>query len=128
VKEVAESIIPESVKYTQEDLPMVGADERKVAQIFRNLFDNAIQHGEPTMIDVSVELLDDVYHIRVKNDGKTIPKELRTKIFLRGFTTSKMGQGFGLAIVKRLVEAHGWSIKLLNERETTFELKIPVSK
>ncbi|MFX1484309.1 MAG: PAS domain S-box protein, partial [Promethearchaeota archaeon] len=45
VKEVAESLIPENVEYAQAQLPVVKADERKVSQIFRNLFDNAIKHG-----------------------------------------------------------------------------------
>ncbi|MBY8996941.1 MAG: PAS domain S-box protein [Candidatus Thorarchaeota archaeon] len=125
VKEVADSIIPASVSYSQEGLPVISADQRKVAQIFRNLFDNAIQHGQPSRIDVRSTKTDGAYRIRVTNDGKTIPEIQRSKIFLRGFTTSKKGQGYGLAIVKRLVEAHGWTIKLLNERETTFEIGIP---
>ena len=128
VKEVAESIIPEHVNYSQADLPTVKADERKVAQIFRNLFDNAIRHGEPSSIEVNVEITDGIYQIRIKNDGKPIPQEMRSKIFLRGFTTSKSGQGYGLAIVKRLVEAHGWTIKILDERETTFQIDIPISE
>jgi PAS domain S-box-containing protein len=128
VKEVAESIIPEHVNYSQADLPTVKADERKVAQIFRNLFDNAIHHGEPSSIEVNVEITDGIYQIRIKNDGKPIPQEMRSKIFLRGFTTSKSGQGYGLAIVKRLVEAHDWTIKILDERETTFQIDIPISE
>ncbi len=126
VKEVADSIIPENVCYSQEELPMVSADQRKVAQIFRNLFDNAIQHGQPRTIDVRVSKTDMVYRIKVTNDGKAIPATQRSKIFQRGFTTSKNGQGYGLAIVKHLVEAHGWTIKLLNERKTTFEIEIPI--
>lgn len=126
VKEVADSIIPESVSYSQEELPVVIADQRKVAQIFRNLFDNAIQHGQPGRIDVRARETENAYRIRVTNDGKIIPEIQQSKIFLRGFTTSKNGQGYGLAIVRRLVEAHGWTIKLLNERETTFEIEIPV--
>ncbi|MFW9805383.1 MAG: PAS domain S-box protein, partial [Candidatus Thorarchaeota archaeon] len=128
VKEVANSIIPNNVKYKQEDLPMVKADQRKVQQIFRNLFDNAIQHGQPNRIHVEFEKIDDVYLIRVANDGKAIPESLRSKIFLRGFTTRRTGQGYGLAIVKRLVEAHGWTISLLNERETIFEIEIPLKE
>ena len=126
VKEVADSIIPENVYYSQEELPMVSADQRKVAQIFRNLFDNAIQHGQPRSIDVSVSKTEMVYRIKISNDGKAIPETQRSKIFQRGFTTSKSGQGYGLAIVKHLVEAHGWTIKLLNERKTTFEIEIPI--
>jgi signal transduction histidine kinase len=126
VREVADSIIPESVSYSQDELPVVSADQRKVAQIFRNLFDNAIQHGRPSKIEVKATKTDGACRISVANDGKTIPEPLQSKIFLRGFTTSKNGQGFGLAIVKRLVEAHGWTIKLLKERETTFEIEVPV--
>ncbi len=125
VKEVADSIIPQSVDYLQEELPVVNADQRKVAQIFRNLFDNAIQHGQPKRIEVKGVKTDGAYRIRITNDGKIIPDFQRSKIFLRGFTTSKNGQGYGLAIVKRLVEAHGWTIKLLAERVTTFEIVIP---
>ncbi|MFX1578423.1 MAG: PAS domain S-box protein [Promethearchaeota archaeon] len=125
VKEVADSIIPESVSYSQDELPIVSADQRKVAQIFRNLFDNAIQHGQPSMIEVTSERTDGAYLVKVINDGKTIPAVERSKIFLRGFTTSKNGRGYGLAIVRRLVEAHGWTIMLLPERTTTFQIKIP---
>ena len=127
-EEVADSIIPESVSYSQDDLPEINADRRKVAQIFRNLFDNAIQHGQPNKIEVRLIRTDGAYRIKVVNNGKIIPEIQRSKIFLRGFTTSKTGQGYGLAIVKRLVEAHGWAIRLLDERETTFEIEIPVSK
>jgi two-component system cell cycle sensor histidine kinase/response regulator CckA len=126
VREVAESTIPDNIEYSQDGLPVVDADQRKVAQIFRNLFDNAVQHGQPSKIVVSTTTSHEAHQIRVTNDGKAIPETLRTKIFLRGFTTSKKGQGFGLAIVKRLVEAHGWTIKLLKDKETTFEIEIPI--
>ncbi len=125
VKEVANSIIPENISYSQEELPVVSADSRKVAQIFRNLFDNAIQHGQPRRIEVTAAKTDREYRIRIMNDGKSIPELQRSKIFLRGYTTSKNGQGYGLAIVKRLVEAHGWTIKLLPKAITTFEIEIP---
>ncbi|MFW9786466.1 MAG: PAS domain S-box protein [Candidatus Thorarchaeota archaeon] len=126
VREVAESIIPDNVAYSQDNLPIVHADQRKVAQIFRNLFDNAIQHGQPNRIEVTSTKKNQTFLIRVINDGKTIPDALRSKIFLRGFTTSKNGQGFGLAIVRRLVEAHGWTIQLLGDGTTTFEIQIPL--
>ena len=126
VKEVADSIIPNNVKFSQEELPIVSADQRKVAQIFRNLFDNAIQHGQPSRIEVTAKKTNGAYRVWVANDGKAIPEIQRSKIFLRGFTTSKNGQGYGLAIVRRLVEAHGWTIKLLDQKETTFEIEIPI--
>ncbi|MHA2024321.1 MAG: PAS domain S-box protein [Candidatus Thorarchaeota archaeon] len=125
VREVADSLIPDSVSYTQDRLPMIDADERKVAQIFRNLFDNAILHGQPGKIEVDLIDEGERHLITISNDGKAIPDVMRSKVFLRGFTTSTTGKGFGLAIVKRLAEAHGWSIRLLESRKTAFEITIP---
>lgn len=126
LEEVAKSIIPESVEYSQNGLPIVNADRSKVAQIFRNLFDNALHHGQPNIIEVVAVKTHSAYLIRIRNDGIAIPELQRSKIFERGYTTSKSGKGYGLAIVKRLAEAHGWKIRLLKERETTFEIEIPV--
>lgn len=125
VREVADSLVPDTVSYTQDKLPMTDADERKVAQIFRNLFDNAILHGKPEKIEVDLIDEGERFLITISNDGKAIPDIMRSKVFFRGYTTSKTGKGFGLAIVKRLVEAHGWSIKLLESRKTAFEITIP---
>ncbi|EJN59876.1 ATP-binding protein [Halogranum rubrum] len=39
-----------------------------------------------------------------------MPQEHRPRLFESGYTTSSTGTGFGLAIVKGVVEAHGWEI------------------
>ena len=46
----------------------------------------------------------------VEDDGVGIPREYRNFVFERGHTTSPNGTGFGLAIVRDVVEAHGWQI------------------
>ncbi len=125
VKVVAESTIPELVKYEQDKLPIVRADEKKVTQIFRNLLDNAVKHGKPSKIEVKLEEKRNSYCIKIINDGKQIPEAIRSKLFVKGFTTSKTGQGYGLTIVKRIVDAHNWKIQLLLSEKTTFELIIP---
>jgi PAS domain S-box-containing protein len=125
MRDVANSLVPENVEYMQDTLPSVRGDRNKVGQIFRNLIDNAITHGKPSRIEVRSESTDGFNIITVANDGKQIPEPIRHKIFQRGFTTAKSGKGFGLTIVKRLVEAHGWTIRLSDSRETAFELRIP---
>lgn len=125
VRLVAESTIPELIEYIQYPLPVVKADEMKVTQIFRNLFDNAINHGEPTKIEVKCEVRHGKFCIMIRNNGKEVPEAIRSKLFRKGFTTSKSGQGFGLTIVKRIVDAHGWTIQLTPSPMTTFELIIP---
>ncbi len=125
VRVVAESTIPELVEYFQDPLPVVLADEMKVTQIFRNLFDNAVNHGNPTKIEVNCEVRHGKFCITIRNNGIEIPEQTRSKIFTKGFTTSKSGQGYGLTIVKRIAEAHNWTIHLTSSLMTTFELIIP---
>ncbi|MHA1851759.1 MAG: sensor histidine kinase, partial [Candidatus Thorarchaeota archaeon] len=109
-------------------LPVVRADEMKVTQIFRNLFDNAVKHGQPSKIEVRLEERSGNYCIIVQNDGKEIPEVIRSKVFQKGFTTSRSGQGFGLTIVKRIVDAHDWTIQLSSTGKTTFEILIPCQR
>ncbi|MGY5860110.1 MAG: PAS domain S-box protein [Candidatus Thorarchaeota archaeon] len=128
VRVVAESAVPELIAYEQDSLPVVRADEMKVTQIFRNLLDNAVKHGQPSKIEICLEERAGNFCIMVRNDGKEIPEAIRSKVFLKGFTTSKAGQGYGLTIVKRIVDAHDWTIQLSTTGQTTFEIIIPRQK
>ncbi|RDE16030.1 MAG: hypothetical protein C4K48_02745 [Candidatus Thorarchaeota archaeon] len=125
VSNVASSTIPESIEYSQDALPVVKADEMKITQVFRNLFDNAVKHGKPNHIRVELTERGGMYCVAVSNDGIEIPSKYRPKLFQRGFTTSRTGKGFGLTIARRIVEAHKWNIQLRNDNRTTFELLIP---
>jgi signal transduction histidine kinase len=48
----------------------------------------------------------------VEDDGPGIPPERRDLVFEHGFSDSADGMGFGLAIVRSIVEAHGWAISV----------------
>ncbi|MHA2272645.1 MAG: hybrid sensor histidine kinase/response regulator [Candidatus Hodarchaeales archaeon] len=124
MKEVAESIIPENVDFSLNDLPAVQGDYEKLAQVFQNLFDNALIHGEPRRIEVHGLKLADGINIHVRNDGIPISVQDRSKIFQRGFTT-KEGQGLGLTIAQKIIKAHGWEVELLEGPETIFRIFIP---
>lgn len=125
VRDVAKSVVPAGIEYSQDRLPVVRADQKKVAQIFRNLLDNAVIHGKPKRIEVHLEKEDASYIVIVSNDGQEIPDSIRHRVFQRGFTTGKTSRGFGLTIVKKIVDAHGWRIRLYDQRKTSFELRIP---
>lgn len=125
VSSVASSSIPDAITYSQDMLPTVKADLTKITQVFRNLFDNAVRHGQPNEITVRLAEYEGKYHITISNDGLEIPEKIRSRLFQRGFSTSKTGKGFGLAIAKRIVEAHDWSISLLEGKDTSFEIRIP---
>jgi PAS domain S-box-containing protein len=125
VSSIASSSIPLTISYSQDILPIVKGDETKVTQVFRNLIDNAVRHGQPNKISIRFSEYEGLYHITISNDGVEIPEKNRVKLFQRGFSTSKTGKGFGLAIVKRVVEALKWSIFLREDNETAFEICIP---
>ena len=101
-------------------------DREKVVQIFQNLLENAVIHGNPHRIEVRRHKAKDGMTIVVTNDGQPIPQKDRQVVFRRGFPTKNKSSGLGLAIVQKLVEAHGWKITLDNTRETAFRILIPV--
>jgi len=91
------------------------SDPERLQQFFENLFRNAIEHGGD---DVTIKIGPlDGEGFYVEDDGPGIPNEKREVIFDSGFTTNRDGTGFGLAIVKEIVEAHGWSIIVTDSDE-----------
>ena len=90
-------------------------DPDRLQQLFENLFRNAIEHGgEDVTIRVGVLDGDGFY---VEDDGPGIPEEKRETVFDSGFTTNRDGTGFGLAIVREIIEAHGWTVSLTDSDE-----------
>jgi two-component system sensor histidine kinase HydH len=50
--------------------------------------------------------------LRVRDEGPGVPEEVRHQIFEALFTTKAKGSGLGLALCRRIVEAHGGTIDL----------------
>ncbi|MCJ7424470.1 ATP-binding protein [Candidatus Bathyarchaeota archaeon] len=67
--------------------------------------------------------------ISFADTGKGIPKEALEKLWTLLFTTKAQGMGFGLAICKRIVEAHGGSISVESTvgKGTTLTVSLPVN-
>ena len=124
-REAAREVLPASVQFEQSALPEVMADRTKIAQVFRNLFENAVMHGGATRVRVGLDHTSSGVVIFVSNNGRRIPEENRQNLFRRGFSTLEGHRGLGLPIVKKLLEAHGWEIELADDDETTFEIRIP---
>jgi two-component system sensor histidine kinase VanS len=112
--------------FTNDNLPTVLCDKEKLAQVFKNIFENAIIHGQPHNIEIKVVKDDKNMIILINNDGIPIPPNIKVKIFDYGFTTLKGSMGLGLSIVRKIIEAHGWSITVQSYNETTsFQISIP---
>jgi PAS domain S-box-containing protein len=59
-------------------------------------------------VTVTVHLFDDGF--AVEDDGPGVPETVRDRLFEGGFSTTEEGTGFGLSIVKRIADAHGWDV------------------
>jgi PAS domain S-box-containing protein len=116
----------------------VMADESRLARVFENLFRNSVEHGSASnrtqsgdsveqgstngrpesgdhgALTITVGPIDgpdgDPRGFYVEDDGVGISPAERERVFEAGYSTDDGGTGFGLRIVRDIVEAHGWDI------------------
>jgi PAS domain S-box-containing protein len=91
-----------------ETVPEIEADPVRLRQLVENLYRNAVEHGSKD-VTVTVGKLPDGFYI--EDDGSGILESERDAVFDIGYSTDDGGTGFGLSIVKRIVEAHDWDIR-----------------
>ena len=96
---------------------MVEGNESRLAQVFRNLIDNAASFSPPDgMIRIIISKKDGFVKAEVEDQGPGIPENKLEAIFDRFYTerpaTEEFGQhsGLGLSISKQIIEAHGGAI------------------
>lgn len=123
--------IPENIAVSctvNESANEIMADENWVKRILFNLVNNAIQampkggtftilaYGDNSSITISVQ-----------DTGFGIPEEVKSRLFTPLFTTKSKGQGFGLAVIKRLTEALNGKVTFDSEigKGTTFKINLP---
>jgi two-component system sensor histidine kinase HydH len=89
-------------------------DADQLRQVLVNLFINASQAmGGMGRIDVEAQrMADGGFTLRVKDDGPGIAPEVGYRIFEALFTTKAKGSGLGLALCRRILEAHGGTIEI----------------
>lgn len=104
------------------DLPLVEADRRLTRIVLGNLLKNALKFtGAGGRVWVEARVEGDRVRVSVHDTGIGIPPEERDRVFEPFFqvdgspTRSHGGIGAGLAIVKRIVEAHGGTVTLESE-------------
>ncbi len=90
-------------------------DGFRLEQVFRNIFENALAAcSDPVEITVlcSAAQLEGqpALRIAVRDNGPGLNPEQRQRIFEPFFTTKTKGTGLGMAIARRILEAHGGQI------------------
>jgi PAS domain S-box-containing protein len=107
-------------------LPTIEADKSRFRQLLENLFRNAIDHStEGVTVRVGLTGPDaQPTGIYVADDGPGIEPQRRDKILDHGYTDSEEGTGFGLSIVKRVVEAHNWELSVAESWDGGTQIEI----
>jgi PAS domain S-box-containing protein len=122
--------IPEKIKIKNKlkDEPKLNVDTDKIKRVIINLAKNAFDAmPEGGQITVDSKEVKDGLEISFSDTGIGIDDETLQKLFTPLFTTKAKGMGFGLAICKRIIEAHGGQIAVstVKGQGTTFTLTIP---
>mgnify|MGYP000247663300 FL=1 len=101
-------------------------DHDRLRHVFENLFRNAIEHGgSDVIIRVGSHGEQGIY---VEDDGPGIPADKREAVFEPGHSSARGGTGFGLTIIKRIVEAHGWELSLTDGTDGGARFEIEMTK
>lgn len=115
-----------SLAVSAEAEAFVDADAGQLRQVFWNLLRNAV---EASPKDGKVELIveranRDWITVAVRDEGPGISPEVRAHLFEPFRTTKPEGTGLGLAMVHRIIEAHGGDIALLNRQARGAEARV----
>ncbi|MDB5096763.1 MAG: sensory transduction histidine kinase [Cyanobacteria bacterium RYN_339] len=118
------------------DLPLIEADEQRLAQIVSNLVGNSLKFlDEGGWVEVWADVDGDLLRCEVRDNGPGIGVEDQGKLF-KSFSQVDMsntrkagGVGLGLTICKNLVEAHGGTIGVRSEKGegSTFWFTLPLA-
>lgn len=112
--------------------PSTQGDGVRIAQVFDNLFTNAIKYAPGSPIDVRLRRRGDTVQVAVQDHGPGIPPESLARIFERFYrvrSEKNTGTGLGLFICKQIIDAHRgkiWAESTLDQG-TTFFIELPIN-
>jgi two-component system sensor histidine kinase ChvG len=98
--------------------------ESRLAQVFRNLIDNAVSFARPgTTVLIEAVRADGFIEVRVADEGPGLPEERMDAIFERFYSERPEGEpqgahsGLGLSIVRQILDAHEGRIRAENRHD-----------
>ena len=102
---------------TDEDIPEIPCDPKRLRQVFLNILDNAAKHGgDGKTIDATIRCTDIAVIITIRDYGPGIPEDeipLVKKKFYKGSSKAR-GMGIGLAVCDEIVTMHDGSLDISN--------------
>jgi len=125
--------VPNNVRISgnSQSFPSIWVDASKLERVFVNLASNAID-AMPNGGTLEIKSCQNGENIdfTFKDTGIGMSDSVLARIFTPLFTTKAQGMGFGLAICKRIVEAHGGKITVISapNKGTTFTVSLPIEQ
>ena len=123
--------IPENIEVSckvDADAKKLIVDPNILTRILANLVNNAVQAmSTGGKLAICAYRGENDLILTVQDTGAGIPEDIKPKLFAPLFTTKSKGQGFGLAVVKRMTEALGGTVSFESEKGngTKFILRFP---
>ena len=113
--------------------PRILGDSMRIEQVFNNLIDNSIKYRDPNkeklLLEIKHKITGNKVILYFKDNGLGVSGEYIEKLFDPGFVLNrKKGTGFGLAIVKKIIEGHGGRVCALSEgkyKGLTIKMELP---
>lgn len=138
VAELVEEVLsvspaPSGIRVTRhlpEDLPAIDADRDQLRQVILNLVSNAVEAmPDGGTLTVGARLVGDTVVLTVSDTGVGMDAAIRARVFEPFFTAKARGIGLGLAVTRRIVEAHAGSITVSSQPGggTTFTVVLPMA-
>jgi PAS domain S-box-containing protein len=118
------------------EFPVISGDEILLRRSISNLIRNAAEAIDPQsplrQIEITCSLdtgkAKQYAHLRIRDTGHGIAPEDMNRIFIPFFTTKSRGYGIGLAIVQKIIMAHGGSVTVekSDNSGTIFHCRLPL--
>jgi len=113
------------------ELPKICAYAGELNQVWTNLIDNAVDAMDGCgVLTLRTRQQQDTVIVEVRDTGKGVPDEIRSRIFEPFFTTKGQGKGTGLGLditYRIVVYRHGGHIQVRSKPgETSFEIQLPI--
>lgn len=113
------------------NLPQVLVDADQIKRVFENLVKNAIEAmPKGGKLEIKSKRVNGILKITFQDTGTGISPRNSQRLFTPLFTTKAKGVGLGLAICKRMIDAHGGTINVESKEEigTCVTVTIPIGK
>lgn len=112
------------------DIANINVQPWDLCSILGNLLDNALeaalQDHVHRRVSMEIKYEDANYAIYVYNTGPKIPERAMQRLFTAGYTTKDSEvRGYGLYLVKKLVDRYGGKIDVISGERTTFIVYLP---